>query len=155
MYLDEGHPLHVRRTLDQFYYHTLLDTEKRDGDQTCIRYYNHKLVGKGLKPVLTMVDQLWLWLLPECGGAPPTVITAFPQRSNRIESNKSKAMTALVSNILGRCSELTEWSAGAIAQVIVSECSRIYFDTMSNRHEMLQFSEIYETSIGEIVSYES
>ncbi|KAH6842343.1 hypothetical protein B0I37DRAFT_417528 [Chaetomium sp. MPI-CAGE-AT-0009] len=66
VYLDEEHPLHVRRTLDQYYYHTLPDTEERDNDQTGIRYHNQHLKSTNLTqstnpaPVLTMVDQLWI-----------------------------------------------------------------------------------------------
>jgi hypothetical protein len=154
VYLDEEHPLHVRRTLDQYYYHTLEDTEERDNDQTGIRYHNSHLKSQSSspKPVLTMVDQLWMWVLPRCGTLPPTIITAFPQRSNRMTSGGSKNRTALVSNIIAQFQETPERSVDGLAKVIAAECSRIYFDTMSNRDESLQFSEIYTTSIGGIVS---
>jgi hypothetical protein len=154
VYLDEKHPLHVRRTLDQYYYHTLPNTEERDKDQTGIRYHDKHLKwdNRDLKPVLTMVDQLWMWVLPACGKSPPTIITAFPQRCNRITETGTKHTTALVYNIISNFRETSEWSADGLARVIATECSRIYFDTMSNRNESLQFSEIYTTSIGEIVS---
>jgi len=51
---------HMRKTLDQFYYTTLQDTESRDLDQVVEKYsrkYNwseHRVL---------MVDQLWLWVL--------------------------------------------------------------------------------------------
>lgn len=153
VYLDEKHPLHVRRTLDQYYYHTLPNTEERDKDQTGIRYHDNHLKrdNRDLKPVLTMVDQLWMWVLPACGRSPPTIITAFPQRSNRITKTATPT-TALVNNIISNFRETSEWSVDVLARVIATECSRIYFDTMSNRNESLQFSEIYTTSIGEIVS---
>ncbi|KAK0657865.1 ankyrin repeat-containing domain protein [Cercophora newfieldiana] len=159
-YLDEGHPLHPRRTLDQFYYHTLLDTDNRDEDQTCIRYFMNRETdftsrNPKMKRVLTMVDQLWMWVLPACGNKPPTVVTAFPQRSNRMGSNTSKSMTGLVSNIIDRFRESVEWSVEELAEVIATECSRIYFDTMSNRNEPIQFLEIYTTSIGEITENET
>lgn len=38
--------------------------------------------------IITMVDQLWMWVLPPCGTSPSTVITAFPQRSVREKSGK-------------------------------------------------------------------
>ncbi|KAK4196139.1 ankyrin repeat-containing domain protein [Triangularia verruculosa] len=159
-YLDEKHPLHARRTLDQFYYHTLADTERRDKDQAVIRYYNNPirkedLQKQELEPVITMVDQLWMWVLPACGKSPETIITAFPQRSNRMLSNTSKSMTSLVSNIIERARELPERSAVELAQVIAAECSRIYLDPMSNRSELIQFLEIYTTSIGEITERET
>ena len=50
--------LHLRRTLDQFYY-PAIDTEARDQDQVVYRYCkrNDKV------PKIFMVDQLWLWIL--------------------------------------------------------------------------------------------
>ncbi|KAH6617512.1 ankyrin repeat-containing domain protein [Chaetomium tenue] len=154
VYLDEKHPLHVRRTLDQFYYHTL-DTKERDEDQTGIRYHDVHLKSTNLQPVLTMVDQLWMWVLPACGKSPPTIITAFPQRSNRMAPGRVRHTTALVSNITNQFRKASERSVEELSQVIVAECSRIYFDTMSNRKEALQFSEIYTTSIGEITERET
>lgn len=163
-YLDEEHPLHGRRTLDQFYYHTLADTEKRDQDQTSLRYFNerrqtlHSKESEDLKPTITMVDQLWMWVLPKCGKSPRTIITAFPQRSNRMTTKTSKIMTSLVSNIFDRFREQSakgDASVDELAKIIVAECARIYFDPMSNRNELVQFVEIYRTSIGEITEDET
>lgn len=153
-YLDELHPLHPRRTLDQFYYHMLPDTDERDKDQTVTRYYEaHRddFESRGLRPVLTMVDQLWMWMLPACGKSPPIIITAFPERSNRIGQKSAKSTTALITNIIERFRESLDRSVEELAQVIATECSRIYFDTMTNRSQSIQFLEIYATSIGDIV----
>ncbi|KAM6511718.1 hypothetical protein FALCPG4_016717 [Fusarium falciforme] len=152
MYLDQKSPLHVRRTLDQFYYHTLTDTDERDKDQTILRYFNDKsLRVRGFKPGLTMVDQLWMWVLPEIGRSPPTVITAFPQRCNRMTSSTSKGMTVLIANIIERARELAVRTHGELTEVIAGECSKIYLDATSDRKPPIQFLEIYNTSIGEIV----
>jgi hypothetical protein len=40
-YLYNSPPVHPRRTLDQFYYHMLEDTEQRDIDQVITRYYHN------------------------------------------------------------------------------------------------------------------
>lgn len=40
-YLYNNPPVHPRRTLDQFYYHMLEDTEQRDQDQVISRYYHN------------------------------------------------------------------------------------------------------------------
>ena len=71
------HNLHVRRTLDQFYY-SMLDTSKRDGDQVVYRHakytskrdgdqvvYRHVIFERALdsKIKILMVDQLWLWVI--------------------------------------------------------------------------------------------
>jgi hypothetical protein len=42
-YLFKRWPLHLRRTLDQYYYSYLADTETRDGDQVVMRSRNHRL----------------------------------------------------------------------------------------------------------------
>lgn len=153
MYLDEEHPLHIRRTLDQFYYHTFTQTDRRDNDQATHRYYKrHPPREKNVRQVSTMVDQLWMWVLPEIGNLPSTIITAFPQRCNRMVSPTSKSTTALMSNIIERSRELSIRSCHDLADIIASECSRIYFDATSDRNLSLQFLEIYTISIGEIVS---
>jgi hypothetical protein len=151
-YLDNKHPLHIRRTLDQYYYHTLKNTDVRDADQTGSRYHKHfKLETKN---ILTMVDQLWLWVLPGFGNSPATVITSFPQRSNRVDSSgkrNDEKFTSLFSNIIAQTQDRPIENGHELAEIIASECSRIYFDTMTDRDRSLQFLEIYATSIGEIV----
>jgi hypothetical protein len=151
-YLDNKHPLHIRRTLDQFYYHTLKNTDIRDKDQTGFRY--HKKFELQNKNIVTMVDQLWLWVLPGFGNSPATVITSFPQRSNRIDSSgrNDEKFTSLFSNIIAQTQDRPVANGHDLAEIIASECSRIYFDTMTDRDRSLQFLEIYATSIGEIVS---
>lgn len=54
-------PLHVRRTLDQYFYTTLDNTDARDQGQVVYRYT--KSAGPLVKPIVLMVDQLWLWIL--------------------------------------------------------------------------------------------
>ncbi|KAI8947730.1 ankyrin repeat-containing domain protein [Xylaria longipes] len=59
MYVGEDHPLHIRRTLDQYYYPNSENIEARDEDQTTLRYFNdQRLNSKKFDRVLTMVDQL-------------------------------------------------------------------------------------------------
>lgn len=57
-YLCASPPLHVRRTLDQFFYHGI-DTTDRDRDQVVYRYCKKR----HLEPRVFMVDQCWLWIL--------------------------------------------------------------------------------------------
>ncbi|KAI1114783.1 hypothetical protein F5Y14DRAFT_412819 [Nemania sp. NC0429] len=77
-YLKNGKfPLHCRRTLDQFTYHMLEDTDDRDKTQVMLDWANrqqsqNKPSEDGF-PVL-MVDQLWLWVLQK----EKTVITSLP-----------------------------------------------------------------------------
>ena len=60
-YLFDNRSLHVRRTLDQFYYYTLKSTDRRDGDQVLSRYTEKSMN----KKLVFMVHQLWLWVLDE------------------------------------------------------------------------------------------
>lgn len=151
-YLNDKHPLHIRRTLDQFYYHTLSNTDERDVDQTVLRY--HTKFKLSTKRIVTMVDQLWLWVLPGFGNSPATVITSFPQRSGKVDLHgklNEYRFTTLFSNIIAQTHERPIHNGYDLAEIISSECSRIYFDTMTDRDRSLQFLEIYTTSIGEIV----
>ncbi|KAI1744266.1 hypothetical protein F4680DRAFT_287410 [Xylaria scruposa] len=154
-HLDKPHPLHIRRTLDQYYYPRSSKIDDRDQDQTVRRYYDqHHLQKTGITPVLTMVDQLWMWVLPRYGQSPPTIITAFPQRSNRGKAHAGKDpkwVSSLVASILVKCGDLSSRSCYDVAEVIVAECSRFYLDSTSNRKEILQFREIYRNSIATIM----
>ncbi|KAK1763331.1 ankyrin repeat-containing domain protein [Phialemonium atrogriseum] len=163
MYLDEEHPLHPRRTLDQYYYHNLDNTDERDADQTVSRYFQKRRHNSGVKSpgvetkeVLTMVDQLWMWVLPQCGKSPATVITAFPQRSNRISGERQKPTTALMDNIIARyLGAIPPRHGYDLARMIAAECSRIYFDSASGRDDSIQFSDIYSKSIAALADQET
>lgn len=63
-YLHEKPYMHIRRTLDQYYYHTMKDTTERDEDQVVYRYAK-KMWPEEHESVhnILMVDQLWLWIL--------------------------------------------------------------------------------------------
>jgi hypothetical protein len=60
-------PLHMRRTLEQFYYWTAEDTSRRDRDQVVCRSTRHNGDDPDHEAVsrLVMVDQLWLWILDD------------------------------------------------------------------------------------------
>jgi hypothetical protein len=86
-YLDHKYPLHVsvsihtcrsefqlglmlmiryqvRRTLDQFHYYMLPETEKRDTDQVALRWTQNGAETQVNREdgYIVMVDQLWLWV---------------------------------------------------------------------------------------------
>lgn len=145
---DKLHPIHIRRTLDQYHYHVFDDTDIRDDDQTALRYSTDLILkGEKCEPVLTMVDQLWMWILPSCEPLPPTIITAFPERSNR----QTAAATALVRRIIDTCGNRLIRSCYDVARVIASECSKIYLDRSISQQRAIQFHEVYNTSITAIV----
>ncbi|KAF2822899.1 hypothetical protein CC86DRAFT_469513 [Ophiobolus disseminans] len=75
-------PSQPRRTLDQFYYPALNNTDARDADQT-ISKWSGKGVGSDGKSATTdssrliMVDQLWCWVIDDF-----TIISSFPSGSS-------------------------------------------------------------------------
>ncbi|KAK8102512.1 hypothetical protein PG984_015658 [Apiospora sp. TS-2023a] len=58
-------PLHIRRTLDQYYFVTLDDTSQRDKDQVVYRGTLDKKRETKSQSRVVMVDQLWLWILDD------------------------------------------------------------------------------------------
>ncbi|KAK3349281.1 hypothetical protein B0T25DRAFT_238246 [Lasiosphaeria hispida] len=84
-YLGHERPIHCRRTLDQYRYYMLETTASRDLDQVVYKWAGKQQKsesgGSGLgdkvtkaknRPII-MVDQLWLWILPD-----GTVISSLP-----------------------------------------------------------------------------
>ena len=57
-------PMHIRRTLDQYYYYQLKNTDERDSDQVVTRYAASEFPARD--PPIIMVDQLWLFILRDC-----------------------------------------------------------------------------------------
>lgn len=68
------HSLHIRRTLDQSFYHHI-NTEMRDNDQVIHRFQKEILEHGDETSKILMVDQLWMWVIGE-----KMVVTAFPPR---------------------------------------------------------------------------
>jgi len=62
--LHSSPPLHMRRTLDQYYYPTTEDTLSRDRDQVVCRGTRSRNE-PGATARVVMVDQLWLWILDD------------------------------------------------------------------------------------------
>lgn len=60
-YLRYEPSLHIRRTLDQFYYFMLDNTAERDTGQVVYRWAKNQ---GDEDPMIIMVNQMWLWILP-------------------------------------------------------------------------------------------
>jgi hypothetical protein len=64
-------PLHIRRTLDQYYYLGMDSTKQRDEDQVVakrplseiLKNLNNSDTQRPSDPEVIMVDQLWLWII--------------------------------------------------------------------------------------------
>lgn len=64
-------PLHIRRTLDQYYFLTLEDTSIRDRDQVVYRGTKPGRQSRSQNARVVMVDQLWLWILDDSQSPSP------------------------------------------------------------------------------------
>jgi hypothetical protein len=63
-HLHSTSPLHMRRTLDQFYYWTVIDTTAQDQNQVVCHGTRSSSDPEATGRVV-MVDQLWMWILDE------------------------------------------------------------------------------------------
>jgi len=61
-HLHSTSPLHIRRTLDQFYYWTVIDTTSQDKNQV-VCHGTRSSSDPGATGRVVMVDQLWMWIL--------------------------------------------------------------------------------------------
>jgi hypothetical protein len=64
-HLFDDSPLHMRRTLEQFYYWTAPSTARRDKEQVTCKGTRAQNEDPDATARLVMVDQLWLWILDE------------------------------------------------------------------------------------------
>ncbi|KAK3386163.1 hypothetical protein B0H63DRAFT_560601 [Podospora didyma] len=114
-------PLHVRRTLEQYYYWTADDTTHRDRQQVVYRETRMKNDIEAI-PRVVMVDQLWLWILDE-----NTIISAFPRRWGRNKPDPS-AVHRAIRDHLATIDHSQVTSIYDLALIIIDECSKVFFD---------------------------
>ncbi|KAI0858773.1 hypothetical protein F4860DRAFT_526840 [Xylaria cubensis] len=148
----ETHHLHIRRTLDQFYYEE--DTDVRDTSQVVQRY-----AVKGLPKIskketmsskLIMVDQLWLWMLQNQEKAKNIVITSFPQAWCQNEGSKTDAIDLheQIHKYLHRQSREAITSVNQLASVIIKECTRVFGPF--KRPSEPEFLDNFNSSISDV-----
>ncbi|KAI9042984.1 ankyrin repeat protein [Aspergillus affinis] len=134
--------LHVRRTLDQFFYPNI-DTQIRDQDQVVYRYQTK---GQGRErywsePKIFMVDQLWMWII-----GTNLIVTSFPQRWDQPKNDPLNVLDGIIEDINSKTREPVR-SLYGLAIVITNRCSGVF-----DRHRMgddeYQFLDMFEASIG-------
>jgi hypothetical protein len=143
--------LEVRRTLDQFW-HSNVDTRKRDGDQVVQRYQEKKndeafSYGRG-KVELLMVDQIWIWVLE-----PSLIVTSFPQDWQLPRSGTPD----LLSSILGELNPRNGTAAREIyglAACIIEHCLKAS-DEKTDQSDIPSVTEMFEATIAELTQDES
>ncbi|GAB1312463.1 hypothetical protein MFIFM68171_02673 [Madurella fahalii] len=140
-YLHHDPPLHIRRTLDQFYFHTLEDTNDRDRDQ--VVYRGTEAVEDGGKRII-MVDQLWLWILDN-----NTIITAFPKRWGKNKADYSGVHRSIRMRLKGAQRDGV-WSIHHLALIIIDQCSRVFFDRTKSRDNSPEMLDLFGSAIGNV-----
>jgi hypothetical protein len=170
--------LHPRRTLDQFYYYMLEDTEERDENQVIQRWANgqyqpDRRPGLGMQKApsrpryaegpthVMMADQLWLWILNdsesndfhitliELTGISDTVVTSFAQPwGESRESNSFDVLGRFIKYMTGKDRSPVE-SRHDLAMKIVRHCLNAY-----NRCNPpgVDFQNVFEEAINSAVS---
>jgi ankyrin repeat protein/Mg2+ and Co2+ transporter CorA len=132
--------LHVRRTLDQFFYPNI-DTETRDSDQVVYRYQTRWSDHKAKDPKIFMVDQLWMWILGK-----NLIVTSFPQRWEQPKNDPLNVLDGIIEDINSKTREPVR-SVYELATVISARCSGI-FDRHRMGDEEYQFLDMFESCIG-------
>jgi hypothetical protein len=175
-YHENGGNLHVRRSLDQFYYDTQIQTDERDKDQIVFKYTRNNEKALKKKPVVMMVDQLWVWVLEEasirrslclkdptmmadCVAA--TVVTCFPSMFRRKKNEAGELETIFRGSDLFQCilNDLTNESmperniavsAADLALTIAKKASGVFVSRTLPYHR--QFFFMFESAIADFVS---
>lgn len=143
--------LYPRRTLDQYHYYMLKDTEERDRDQVVERWFEkHPENFKGREqhgPNILMVDQLWLWIVRGKKGSPvakDTVITSFPKRQGEDGDVFKSILNYLKDDKRSAITNVEE-----LVSLIVRQCTNVF--DRSRAPLELRFQEFFEGQIGEAV----
>ena len=139
--------LHVRRTLDQSFYHNI-DTESRDQDQVVYRYQTKGKALDECDPKIVMVDQLWMWIL-----GPNLIITAFPQRWQQPRNDPLNVLDSIIEDINSKTRDPVT-SVHDLAMIITNRCSGV-FDRHRMGDEEYQFLDMFESSIGNATDRET
>ncbi|TKX19070.1 ankyrin repeat-containing protein 29 [Elsinoe australis] len=140
--------LHIRRTLDQFFYHNI-DTDWRDEDQVVYRYqYTNQASTHNCDPKIFMVDQLWMWLLGK-----DLVVTCFPQRWNQPRNDPLNVLDGIIEDVNSKTRDPIK-SVYDLALTITARCTGVF-----DRHRIgdgdYQFLDMFESSIGNATDRET
>jgi Mg2+ and Co2+ transporter CorA len=141
--------LHVRRTLDQSFYHNI-DTESRDEDQVVYRY---QMRGKDeddhtFDPKVVMVDQLWMWILGK-----DLIVTSFPQRWQQPKNDPLNILDNIIEDINSKTRDPVQ-SVYDLA-IIITNCCTGVFSRQRMGNEEYQFLDMFESSIGSVTDREA
>ncbi|KAK2801417.1 hypothetical protein FQN51_005311 [Onygenales sp. PD_10] len=94
---------------------------------------------------MLMVDQLWLWIIIGGPGKPDTVISCFPNRQGEDSEDADDLRTQVLNRPKGSTAITT---TGELVSRIIATCSGAFH--RSQKAEMLQFAQYFESSIGRV-----
>ncbi|KXT03866.1 hypothetical protein AC578_8935 [Pseudocercospora eumusae] len=139
--------LHVRRTLDQFFYHNI-DTRSRDCDQVVYRFQKKNKKDEDIDPKIFMVDQLWMWILGK-----DLVVTSFPQRWRQPRNDPLNVLEGIIEDINSKTREPVQ----NVYELAISIAGRCYgtFDRHRKGDDDFQFLDMFEASIGAAMDNEA
>lgn len=149
--------LHVRRTLDQYFYPNS-STVARDKDQVVGRYQaiQSNMDAYDFDPNIIMVDQLWLWVIDS-----NLIITAFPQRWGQPKDDAFSALDGILDSINSKTNDPVT-SVYDLATVITTYCSSVLTDSVDvdvedggDNGEQYQFLRMFDASLGRATDRES
>ncbi|KAI1775924.1 ankyrin repeat and protein kinase domain-containing protein 1 [Hypoxylon cercidicola] len=138
-YLNHQRPLHIRRTLDQYFY-SGIETAARDKDQVVSRYCkrNH------WQERMLMVDQLWLWIIGK-----DLVITCFAKRWGQPKNDPLNVLDSIIEETVNT-TQAPVTSAYHLATLIFNTCCNIFDRPRVDR--AYQFLDMFESSTGLIIN---
>ena len=131
--------LHIRRTLDQSFYHHI-DTEFRDRTQV-IHRFQRDIERTKHEPKVLMVDQLWMWVIGK-----KLVVTSFPQRWRQPKKDPLNVLQSILSTVTSKNREHVQ-SVYDLAMIISGRCYGAY-DRHGIGSEEIQFLDMFEGWIG-------
>jgi Mg2+ and Co2+ transporter CorA len=142
--------LHVRRTLDQFWYRNV-DTRVRDGDQVVQRYQKKEDKPANMIDSL-MVDQLWIWVL-----GPSLIVTSFPQNWKHPRGERPGLLSSILEEIDPRNGTPAQ-SAYELAACIIGHCLSSCDQTIDNPDQESisrpSVIEMFGSSVGDVMNQE-
>jgi hypothetical protein len=149
--------IHPRRSLDQFFYSSLLDTRQRDEDQVISK--NTRESRGGTKMI--MVDQLWLWLIDSHGTTPTdsskcAVFTCFPRKEQELETTNEDLLAiadlrqAIIDELEG---DIQAANGGDFVGVLIERAVNVMLQVRNE--ESLDFLDIFRSALAKLVSHVS
>jgi ankyrin repeat protein/Mg2+ and Co2+ transporter CorA len=142
--------LHVRRTLDQFWYRNV-DTRERDKNQVVQRYQRkeRKEIGDSEPGDVDslMVDQLWIWIL-----GPSLIVTSFPQDWQHPREEMPELLSSILEEIDPRAGTPAQ-SVYELAACIVGHCLSSC-DQTADQEDRSSVVEMFGSSVGDVMNQE-